>query len=282
MTEALNARLCFVGGGNMAAALIAGLRRRSPPGLPPALHVVDLNPDILRELAQQYGVSTARSLDQQVTQADVIVLAVKPQQMQAVARSLRPYLSASQLVVSVAAGIRAADLSRWLGGHAAVVRAMPNTPALVGQGMTGMLALPAVSAAQCALADQVLCTVGATLWLDEEALLDSLTAVSGSGPAYVFYVIEAMQQAATELGLSAEQARLLSLATVAGAAQLAVQSPDTVATLRQRVTSPGGTTHAAITAMEAAGLPQAIAQGMQAAARRSRELGDEFGQDQED
>lgn len=277
MTEALNARLCFIGGGNMAAALIAGLRRQSPA---PAVHVVDLAPDILQDLAQRYGVSTASSLDQQVSQAEVIVLAVKPQQMQAVAASLQPHLSAAQLVVSVAAGIRAADLSRWLGGHAAVVRAMPNTPALVGQGMTGMLALPAVSPAQRALADQVLRTVGATLWLEDEALLDSLTAVSGSGPAYVFYVIEAMQQAAMELGLSPEQAQILSLATVAGAAQLAVQSPETVTTLRQRVTSPGGTTHAAITAMEAAGLAQAIARGMQAAAQRSRELGEEFGQNQ--
>lgn len=278
MTKTLNARLCFIGGGNMAAALIAGLRRQSSP---PAVHVVDLNPDILHDLAQHYGVSTASSLDQQVSQADVIVLAVKPQQMQVVAASLQPHLSATQLVVSVAAGIRAADLSRWLGGHAAVVRAMPNTPALVGQGMTGMLALPAVSPAQRALADQVLRTVGATLWLEDEALLDSLTAVSGSGPAYVFYVIEAMQQTAMELGLSQEQAQTLSLATVAGAAQLAIQSPETVTTLRQRVTSPGGTTHAAITAMEAAGLPQAIAHGMQAAARRSRELGEEFGQNQD-
>ncbi len=278
MIEVLNARLCFIGGGNMAAALIAGLRRQSSP---PAVHVVDLNPDILHDLAQQYGVSTASILDQQVSQADVIVLAVKPQQMQAVAASLQPHLSASQLVVSVAAGIRAADLSRWLDGHAAVVRAMPNTPALVGQGMTGMLALPAVSSAQRDLADQVLRTVGATLWLKDETLLDSLTAVSGSGPAYVFYVIEAMQQTAMELGLSQEQAQTLSLATVAGAAQLAAQSPETVTTLRQRVTSPGGTTHAAITAMEVAGLPQAIARGMHAAARRSRELGEEFGQDQD-
>jgi pyrroline-5-carboxylate reductase len=181
------------------------------------------------------------------------------------------------LVLSIAAGIRASDLSRWLGGYGAIVRTMPNTPALIGQGITGMVAMAGVSDAQRAAADSILRAVGQTVWLETEDLIDPVTAVSGSGPAYVFFFLEAMQQAAVEMGLSAEQGRQLALATFTGAAQLAATSSEPVEVLRQRVTSKGGTTYAAISSMEAAGVKQAIVEAMKAAAARGRELGEALG-----
>jgi pyrroline-5-carboxylate reductase len=180
-------------------------------------------------------------------------------------------------VLSIAAGIRGTDLSRWLGGYGAIVRTMPNTPALIGQGITGMVAMAGVSEAQKQAADSILRAVGKTVWLDEESLIDPVTAVSGSGPAYVFFFLEAMQQAAQEMGLSAEQGRELAIATFTGAAQLAAQSDEPAEVLRQRVTSKGGTTYAAITSMEAAGVKEAIVAAMKAAAARGRELGEELG-----
>jgi pyrroline-5-carboxylate reductase len=192
---------------------------------------------------------------------------------------LQSQLANQPLLLSIAAGIRGADLSRWLGGYGAIVRTMPNTPALIGQGITGMVAMAGVSAAQKDAADSIMRAVGQTVWLDEESLIDPVTAVSGSGPAYVFYFLEAMQQAAAEMGLSAEQGKALALATFTGAAQLAAQSDEPVDVLRQRVTSKGGTTHAAITSMEAAGVKQAIVDAMKAAAARGRELGEEMGKD---
>jgi pyrroline-5-carboxylate reductase len=269
-------KIAFIGGGNMATALIAGLAGQLADAAD--LHVVDPNADALARLAQQYGVSTASSIGEQVAGSDVVVLAVKPQQMRDVAASLAPQLR-GQLLLSIAAGIRIADLSRWLGGYGAIVRSMPNTPALIGMGITGMVAQAGVSEAQRAAADQVMRAVGKTVWLDDEAKIDPVTAVSGSGPAYVFFFLEAMQQAALEMGLSAEQGRELALATFTGAAQLAAQSADPVEVLRQRVTSKGGTTYAAITSMEAAGVKQAIVEAVKAAAARGRELGDELGKD---
>ncbi|MBQ5947994.1 pyrroline-5-carboxylate reductase [Massilia sp. ST3] len=266
--------IAFIGGGNMATALIAGLAGQLTEA--GRLHVVDPNAEALARLAQQYGVSAASGIDAQVDDADVVVLAVKPQQMREVAASLAPHLD-KQLLLSIAAGIRIADLSRWLGGYGAIVRSMPNTPALIGMGITGMVAQDGVSAAQREAADQVMRAVGKTVWLDDEAQIDPVTAVSGSGPAYVFYFLEAMQQAALEMGLNAEQGRELALATFTGAAQLAAQSGDPVEVLRQRVTSKGGTTHAAITSMEGAGVKQAIVEAMKAAAARGRELGEELG-----
>lgn len=268
-------KIAFIGGGNMATALIAGLAGQLPEA---KLHVIDPNAEALARLAQEYGVGTALSIDAQVADADVVVLAVKPQQMRDVAASLAPHL-AGQLLLSIAAGIRIADLERWLGGYRAIVRSMPNTPALIGMGITGMVAQAGVSEAQRTAADQVMRAVGKTVWLDEEAKIDPVTAVSGSGPAYVFYFLEAMQQAALEMGLSAEQGRELALATFTGAAQLAAQSEDPVEVLRQRVTSKGGTTHAAITSMEAAGVKQAIVEAMKAASARGRELGEDLGKD---
>ncbi|HEY1044033.1 MAG TPA: pyrroline-5-carboxylate reductase [Telluria sp.] len=270
-------KIAFIGGGNMATALIAGLAGKLLPGS--AIHVVDPNADALARLAAGYGVTTATGVDNAVAACDVIVLAVKPQQMRDVAGALAPQLTAHPLVLSIAAGIRAADLSRWLGGYRAIVRTMPNTPALIGKGITGMVATGGVSELQRVAADDIMKAVGQTVWLDDEVLIDPVTAISGSGPAYVFYFIEAMQQAAEELGLGAEQGRQLALETFVGAAQLAAQSPEPVSVLRERVTSKGGTTHAAISSMEASGVRTAIIDAIKAAANRGRELGDQLGAD---
>lgn len=270
-------KIAFIGGGNMAAALIAGLAGKLTPGA--NIHVVDPNLEALERLRSQYGVSTAAAADAAVSGAEVIVLAVKPQSMREVATQLAPLIDAARqpLVVSIAAGIRSADLARWLGGYAAIVRCMPNTPALIGMGITGMVAAAGVSASQKQSADAILRAVGPTVWLDDENQIDAVTAISGSGPAYVFYFIEALQQAATELGLSAEQGTQLALATFAGAAQLASQSSEPVTLLRDRVTSKGGTTYAALTSMEQGGVKAAIVEAAKAAARRGKELGDELG-----
>jgi pyrroline-5-carboxylate reductase len=272
-------KISFIGGGNMATALIAGLAGKVAQAAD--IHVVDPNPEALEKLRAQFGVSTAPEIGAQVASSDVIVLAVKPQQMREVALRLQSQLEVRQdarpLLLSIAAGIRGTDLSRWLNGYGAIVRTMPNTPALIGKGITGMVAMAGVSEAQKQAADSILREVGQTVWLDEEGLIDPVTAVSGSGPAYVFYFLEAMQQAALEMGLTAEQGRELAIATFTGAAQLAAQSDEPVEVLRQRVTSKGGTTHAAIVSMEAAGVKQAIVEAMKAAAARGRELGEELG-----
>ncbi|SDF33183.1 pyrroline-5-carboxylate reductase [Massilia sp. PDC64] len=274
-------KISFIGGGNMATALIAGLAGKVAQAAD--IHVVDPNADALTRLHEKYGVTTSPDIGAAVAASDVIVLAVKPQQMRDVTAHLKTELQSQlankPLLLSIAAGIRGADLSRWLGGYGAIVRTMPNTPALIGQGITGMVAMAGVSAAQKEAADSIMRAVGQTVWLDEESLIDPVTAVSGSGPAYVFYFLEAMQQAAAEMGLSAEQGKALALATFTGAAQLAAQSDEPVDVLRQRVTSKGGTTHAAITSMEAAGVKQAIVDAMKAAAARGRELGEELGKD---
>jgi len=271
-------KIAFVGGGNMAAALIAGLAGKVAPGA--NIHVVDPNPASLEKLHAQHGVTTAAVADAAVAEAEVIVLAVKPQSMREVAGQLLPLLQAAErqpLLLSIAAGIRAADLSRWLGGYGAIVRTMPNTPALIGQGVTGMVASAGVSAAQREAADRIMKAVGQTVWLEDEAQIDPVTAVSGSGPAYVFYFIEAMQQAALEMGLTAEQGTQLAIATFTGAAQLAAQSDEPVSVLRERVTSKGGTTYAALTSMEASGVKSAIITALKAAAARGKELGVELG-----
>jgi pyrroline-5-carboxylate reductase len=269
-------KITFIGGGNMASALIAGLAGKLTDGA--NIHVVDPNGEQLERLKARHGVSTAQAIDAAVGASDVVVLAVKPQQMREVAAALQPQLGAAQpLILSIAAGIRGADLARWLGGYGAIVRSMPNTPALIGLGITGMVAMAGVSAQQKAAADDIMKAVGATVWLSDEALIDPVTAVSGSGPAYVFYFIEAMQQAAQEMGLSAQQGKELALATFVGASQLAAHSQDPVQLLRERVTSKGGTTYAAITSMEQAGVKQAIVEAMKAAAQRGCELGEQLG-----
>jgi pyrroline-5-carboxylate reductase len=273
-------KIAFVGGGNMAAALIAGLAGKLTAGA--NIHVIDPNPAALEKLRARFGVSVAPQVaagDAALSGSDVIVLAVKPQSMREVAAQLLPALQqgGAPLILSIAAGIRGADLSRWLGGYGAIVRCMPNTPALIGLGITGMVATAGVSAGQKAAADAILKAVGSTVWLEDEAQIDPVTAVSGSGPAYVFYFIEAMQEAAAELGLTPEQGKQLALATFVGAAQLAAQSEEPVALLRERVTSKGGTTYAALTSMEQSGVKGAIVEAVKAAARRGKEMGDELG-----
>ncbi|WP_151449092.1 pyrroline-5-carboxylate reductase [Lacisediminimonas profundi] len=271
-----NMRIAFVGGGNMATALIGGLAGKLTAAA--NIHAIDISEAALLKLREQFGVTTSVAIDAAVAQADVVVLAVKPQQMKEVVAALRPHLG-SQLLLSIAAGIRALDLSRWLGGYGAIVRTMPNTPALIGRGITGMTALPGVSAAQREFADAIMQAVGQTVWLDDESLIDPVTAVSGSGPAYVFYFIEAMQEAAQAMGLTAEQGKQLAIATFTGAAELAAKSSDPVSLLRERVTSKGGTTYAALTSMEQSGVKELIIKAMKAASARGKEMGEEFGRD---
>ncbi|MDF3034940.1 MAG: proC [Paucimonas sp.] len=271
-----NLKIAFIGGGNMATALIGGLAGKLTAGA--NIHVVDINADALSKLQSQFGVTTSTGIDAAVAGSEVVVLAVKPQQMKDVAAQLRPHIT-GQLVLSIAAGIRAADLSRWLDGHSAIVRTMPNTPALIGKGITGIVAMSGVNSEQRSAADAIMKAVGATVWLSDESLIDPVTAVSGSGPAYVFYFIEAMQQAAEELGLSTQQGTELAIATFVGAAQLAAQSNEPVSLLRERVTSKGGTTYAALTSMDESGVKAAIVKAMKAASARGRELGEQFGQD---
>ena len=258
----------------MAGALIAGLLQKGYA--PNEISVVEISAEHRLKLEQVYGVNTYADSDPAGMVCDVLVLAVKPQQLPALADNLRAKLKA-QLVVSIAAGVRLADLSRWLGGYGLLVRAMPNTPAMVMAGVSGLYALPGVAPAQISQADAILAAVGSTLWLEDENQMDVLTAISGSGPAYVFYFMEALQQAALTLGLSTEQARHLSIATFSGAAKLADASSEATATLRARVTSKGGTTERAIQSMETAGVKQHIIEAARAAAERSRELGDELG-----
>ena len=269
-------KIGFIGGGNMASALIGGLAGKLTAGA--NIHVVDPNADALLRLQNQFGVTTAQQIDAALSTCDIVVLSVKPQQMKGVVQQLQPHVSA-QLILSIAAGIRAVDLSRWLRGHNAIVRTMPNTPALIGKGITGMVAMAGVSQAQRDAADAIMRAVGATVWLDDEALIDPVTAVSGSGPAYVFYFIEAMQQAAQEMGLTAEQGMQLAIATFVGASQLAAQSDEPVSVLRERVTSKGGTTYAALTSMDSSGVKEAIVKALKAASARGKELGEEFGRD---
>lgn len=271
--------ISFIGGGNMATALIAGLHKA---GSLAALHVVDLNPASLQKLAQDFQASTAQTVDAQVVAQEIIVLAVKPQNMREVAQTLAPLLKTvthQPLIISIAAGIRGQDLVRWLGEYQNIVRCMPNTPALIGKGITGMVARPSVSAAQRAQADAVLCAVGSTMWLEREELLDAVTAVSGSGPAYVFYFIEAMQEAAQKMGLTAEQGTCLALATFSGAAELASTSLDPVHVLREKVTSKGGTTYAALTSMEQSQVKPHIVQALLCAQQRGRAMGEELGEE---
>lgn len=266
------AKVAFIGGGNMALALIGGLQRA---GVLSALHVVELHAERRAELARDFGATTAAAPDAALAGCDAIVLAVKPQQLRAVCAALAPHVG-DALVLSIAAGIRAADIARWL-GTPRVVRAMPNTPALIGQGISGVAALPGVDEAQRRLAAQVLAGAGPVVWVDDEAQLDAVTAVSGSGPAYVFHFIEALAAAGQQLGLGEAQARRLTIATFAGAAQLATQSAEPVSLLRERVTSKGGTTAAALARMAEDGIAQEIAAAAAAACTRARELGDEFG-----
>lgn len=266
-------RTAFIGGGNMASAVIGGLLRAGTPA--DAFVVVEPWAEQAARLRQQFGLTVLDAASEALQSVDTVVWAVKPQLFNEAAAPCAAHIGGA-LQLSVMAGIRSDAIAR-ASGSAQVVRCMPNTPALIGQGMTGLFASAQVSAAQRQRAAALLAPTGRLLWVDAERDLDAVTALSGSGPAYFFYLIEAMVQAGTELGLSAAQARSLAEGTAAGAAALSAQSEDSPEVLRQRVTSKGGTTHAAISTMEAAGMKATVVAAVHAAARRAAELGDEFG-----
>jgi pyrroline-5-carboxylate reductase len=269
-------KLAFIGGGNMAVALIGGLLKR---GLPASRCVAaDPSAEQRDSLVRDFGIAATGDNAAAVRGADVVVLAVKPQQMRDVAQALAPHLAASPpLLLSVAAGIPHASLSRWLGPGVAIVRTMPNRPALHGFGATGLFAGAGLSAVHRSLAESIMSAVGAAVWVEQESQMDTVTALSGSGPAYFFLFMEALEAAAEERGLPREAAHRLTLETAYGAAQMALQSPDSLAALREQVTSKGGTTAAALQVLNAAGLRVMVADAVAAAERRSAELAAEFG-----
>lgn len=269
-------KITFIGGGNMAVALIGGLKKQGFSAA--GIQVVEPAEAARARLTDAFGIRCAPAIDAAALACEVLVLAVKPQQMREAVAPLVGHLH-DQLVVSIAAGLRLTDIGRWLGGHRRLVRTMPNTPALIGAGITGLYADPSVDAEGRAVADKILGAVGRTAWIDDEKDMDAVTAVSGSGPAYVFYFIEALESAARQLGFAEEAARTLAIETFLGAARLAEGSDDPVAVLRQRVTSKGGTTEAALKSFDADHVREAIERGVRAAAARGRELGDLLGQD---
>lgn len=271
-----NLKISFIGGGNMARALISGLLQQGFAAS--HINVIESDAGKRASLKNDFGINVTEQLPS-VTHSDIIVLAVKPQQLRDVSIFLGSLLK-QQLLISIAAGVRLHDLARWLGGYQAIVRVMPNTPAQIQLGVSALFASPAVSESQRQQADHLLKAVGQTLWLDDENQMDAVTAISGSGPAYVFYLIEAMQEAAVSLGFSIEQAKMLSLQTFAGASQLAIKSEVDIVDLRHQVTSKGGTTERAIQSMQAADIKRIIVEAANAAAHRSKELGDLLGSDQ--
>ncbi len=269
-------RLAFIGGGNMAAALIGGLTKRGLSA--ERIVVADPSREQLERLVRDYGIHAAADNASAVTGAEVVILAVKPQLLRTVAHGLKESLERSKpLVISIAAGIPHAALSRWFGAHVPVVRTMPNRPALNGFGATGLYAPAGVGAANRALAEAIMAAVSATVWVEHESQMDTVTALSGSGPAYFFLFMEALEAAAHERGLPTEIAHKLTLETAFGAAQMARQSTDSLSTLREQVTSKGGTTAAALAVLDAAGLHAIVAHAVAAADRRSAELAAEFG-----
>ncbi|WAT14038.1 pyrroline-5-carboxylate reductase [Xanthomonas fragariae] len=268
-SHSIAALIAFVGGGNMARSLIAGLIRQ---GVPAAnIRVAEPVADLRETLSRDFGVHAVEDARTAVEAADIWVLAVKPQVLPSVCAQLADLAQAQRpLLVSIAAGITATQLQRWSGGNTAVVRAMPNTPALLGAGVTGLYANPQVSAAQRAQAAQLLDSAGVTVWIEDEVQMDAVTAVSGSGPAYVFLLAEAMEAAAQAQGLPADTARTLVLQTLLGASRMLTESGEAPDVLRRRVTSPNGTTHAAIEAFQAGGFEALTAKAIAAATERGR------------
>ena len=263
-------KIGFIGGGNMAASLLNGLVTSGHE--PQQLWVSDINPETLAGLAANLKVNVTQSNQAVVDAVDIVVLAVKPQILAQVAQEVALYLKPQQLVVSIAAGINQASLRKWLGGAVSIVRCMPNTPALVLTGATALHANDQVSQEQRDLAETILRAVGIALWVDDEGELDAVTAVSGSGPAYFFLLMEAMEAVAIDLGLHEATARLLVQQTALGAAKIALESSESPAELRQRVTSPGGTTQQAIETFEKGGFSALVARALTAAKDRSIEM----------
>ncbi len=269
-------RLAFIGGGNMASALIGGLiARGAKPG---AISVVEPVPAARRKLAARFKVHASAVPDARTAAADTLLLAVKPQDMRAAVGPLAGKLR-GKLVISVAAGIRLKDLSRWLGGHAKLIRCMPNTPALIGAGIAGLYAPAGASASEKRRAERILGAVGKVVWVKQEALLDPVTAVSASGPAYVFWFIEQLAAAGTALGLEPGASAQLALETVLGSARLAAAAKEPPAVLRERVTSKGGTTAAALKVFDDEALAERFKRAVAAASRRGAEMGELLGRD---
>lgn len=269
--------LAFIGAGNMGRAIVGGLVQG---GFAAArIRVADADPAAVARLGETHGTTGCASNTAAVADAAVVVLAVKPQQMRTVVTDLAPVLRGTRpLVLSIAAGITTHALANWLGAGTAIVRSMPNTPALIRRGTSALFANDAVSPAQRSLADTIMGAVGQVHWLADESLMDAVTALSGSGPAYIFRLIEALEAAGTRLGLAPALARALALETAAGAAELAAGSAFTPAELRAQVTSKGGTTERALAALEDGGLGELFASALLAARDRSRSLAEEFGQ----
>jgi pyrroline-5-carboxylate reductase len=266
--------ITFLGGGNMASALIGGLINK---GFSAAnIQVIERLPEQRVKLAEKLGVACLAEANEAALTATILVLAVKPQQMQ---EALAPFAGelTRPIVLSIAAGLTLETLSGWLAGYRRIVRAMPNTPALIGAGMTGLCALPEVLPNERLLAEQILQAAGEILWVADEAQMDAVTAISGSGPAYLFLFIEALQQAALDLGFAPEAARRLAIGATLGAAQLAAVSDESPAILRERVTSKGGTTAAALQVMAEKGVAAGIVAGAKAAKARSEEMARQFG-----
>jgi pyrroline-5-carboxylate reductase len=271
--ELKNTVIAFIGGGNMASAMIGGLIKQGTPTN--SILAVEPFEPTRSKLLQDFGIKAMVAPSPVLAAAGLIVWAVKPQVFKDAAQQAGNF-APTALHFSVAAGIRSDSIAAWLASDN-VVRSMPNTPALIGKGMTALFARSTVTESSKAWVESVVASMGEFLWLDEEAQLDAVTAISGSGPAYVFYFLEAMTEAAVKMGLSAEQGRKLAIATFSGAAELAYRSDEPLELLRQRVTSKGGTTYAALTAMESANIKANFIQAMQAAEKRAKELGDEFG-----
>ena len=276
-----NAHITFIGGGNMGRALISGLLANGFEAN--QLSVVEANASTGLQLHQDFGVQIIGALDQiafDFSKTNVVVMAIKPQDFNIVAKSLSVKLKhatgSGPLILSIAAGIRLKDMSRWL-EHERCVRAMPNTPALIGKGITGLFADAAVNASDRNLAETICNAVGQAVWVNEEKLMDAVTAVSGSGPAYVFAFLEAMQSSGEKLGLDAATARKLAYATLEGASQLAHNSDEHAGVLRERVTSKGGTTAAALDMLKQLDWQGALEKAIDAASQRSKTMGDELG-----
>lgn len=270
--------IAIIGGGNMANALVSGWLNQGCPAS--QIHIVELS-ETLRNQWRERGVNVSESPDLALTAKDVWVFAVKPQQMREVVLSTKPFLSPNTLVISIAAGIAMDSLSKWLGNDAAayahIVRCMPNTPALVGAGVTGMTAPESLSEAQRKIASTLLSAVGEVVWVDHDKAIDAVTALSGSGPAYVFLFLESLIAGAIDLGLSVDQAKKLALATLNGSTKLAAQSSESPAILRERVTSKGGTTAAALDVFAQMHFSDIVKLAMLAADSRAAELSKEFG-----
>ena len=273
MNSGIKPEIAFIGGGNMASALVGGLLQTGR--VPATVLVIEPDDRQRAKVAQQFGVLALAVADAQLADVPLVVWAVKPQAFVAAARPCAPHVGKA-LHLSVMAGIRTDSLIAATRSER-VVRAMPNTPALIGQGITGLFATPAASASDRAAVEKVLAPSGDLLWLPRERDLDAVTALSGSGPAYVYYFVEAMIQAAGEMGLTVEQGRRLALATFAGATALAQQSTESPAVLRERVTSKGGTTYAALMSMDNDAVKAAFVRALHAANARAHQLGDEFG-----